>query len=241
MELKAYTCEGFALISHAGSQPICDANKILVNLSLRDPSAAAEMEADSQLRETIQNCMSLSKEKRKRSKDACEALLDDLQSRLTELATRWMDHAGRLRLLNYIEDILSVQYPSCTGNQWEDLPLDPDDIMAKCISNHAYSACIRISEDKWREARFKDFPYDVSYQVRVMKIPGVNASGVTVKNITRSHFPTKKDAMQYAEGRIAYLNKRYFSSLDPLIPASDRKYFLVHNMEIPIYHYEEAK
>jgi len=235
------TPEGF-VIEEGRHEARCNMDGLRVDCWLRDPYDAirgSEIPLSKKLREQLFACVTMDPKQVARSKEGSAISFDKIQSRVMEDIDSWARVAAACRFWRYVEDIQSIQYPDSTGNQWRPIELQPNDVEGMEISNHAYSAMCRVYNDRWRGDRFKDFPYAVKYRVSVANINGLKSAGKILKDVEKEHFSTVVEAKKYAAGRVAMLNKRYFSALDPVIPLEDRYLFLVHDVEIPGYNYQK--
>ena len=151
----------------------------------------------------------------------------------------WSEVASAVKAYGYVKALQSIQYPASTNNQWKNGEfVSQTSIFHKRISNHVYGASIEIEEDRYRKARFKDTPYRAEYYVYVAYIDGLPDVGSVIVSGQKKYFASKEDALRYVEGRMKFLERRYFSSLDPVIPLEDRKYYLLHGCELPGYNYQ---
>lgn len=216
---------------------------LFARLSLQDP-----LPYDEDGKNRCQKLINFVQEKASLRPDELESILRSNEDGLTELrrqmerlAQDWAEMASAAKAYGYAKELQSIQYPASTNNQWQDGKLAlQTGIFHKRISNHVYGADIEIEEDHYRKVRYKDSPYRVEYYVYVAYIHGLPDAGSVIVSGPKKYFASKEDALRYVEGRMKFLEKRYFPSLDPVIPLEDRRYYLLHGCELPGYNYQQG-
>lgn len=234
--MEKFTKQGFRLYLH-GSRPAgvpeCSSDVLSVTAELMEPGPAFK-EADTILRAGRMNAMQSTTAELEKSIKALDAEFPEIAKDMDALYLRWAEAAGKRKILQEALDAKSVSYPKCSENQWVDAE-QSSFRLDKSISNHAFSACIKL--DASTDYRNDNGPvWYVTYWVAT----NFNGNASIFKMVDRKRFTNEASARKYIDGRIEYLEKKYFYSLDPVIPLENRNAFLVHGLEVPGYTYEKS-
>lgn len=235
--MNKFTNEGFVLFLHGPrdfDDPKCNGKVLSVTAELMEPSEASK-EAITTLQECRMNAMRSTKAELPDGISILDEEILKISRDMEKLYLRWADAAGKRRVLQDAWEAQSVTYPECSDNQWVDGKRD-EFKLDKHISNHTFYAHIRLQEVTNSSYRGKNAPvWYVSYWVATR----FNGREKIFKSVGYKRFTDEESAQKYIAGRIEFLEKKYFYSLDPVIPLENRSDFLVHGLEAPGYTYEK--
>ena len=165
---------------------------------------------------------------------AYEKMIADTDTGIVELLHKRGAAMSGWLLNNLVRKLLLVQLPEEHPEMlcWIDIrdPSHPDILVNEEISNRIYSARIEMKVISKKQAQWA-----VSYYLQDNR-RSVYKHRI-LQSIARKTFRDKSKAEQYLQGRKSWLEKTYFSSLQPIIPEEFEPAFQIDGAKIPVYSY----
>ena len=162
--------------------------------------------------------------------------MEEVDQSLHQLLLRRTDFMSKWSVYDFARRILNVRLPAETTKcKWvDDETPKKDQTFCQHISNLVFKADLRMEEIVPRGEQQKRWL--VSYALSPnCSFPNSQRS---ICGITDKKFRDAEHARSYLARRKAWLEKRFFRELNPVIPMEYEKYFLLSGAKLPIYSYE---
>lgn len=171
--------------------------------------------------------------------------IQKVEQAITDAVKVWAEAAGEfalIRIAKYVRK--AAERPAVLRTEWTDVPVVSScEYLRKTIANYCFASTVSLVGDRVYDRNTGKYAWANIWRTSWNLVTNYNQPGGkhdVIKFVER-RFTDLDEAKNYLQGRMDYLSKKYFYTMNPVISLDMRKYFLVHGYEIPGMEYEEQE